>query len=227
MSDSAIDAAVDQESTDRRAEGALLQKTQAYLKLRLQRLAPSAVLTQAWEEFYSTYTQVIRSYALGCCIPPVEIDDLVQEVWAQVIAKLPEFHWNENRPGLRAWLYALISHKAVDLVRRKVHQGPEAQCTSSRSMEELISHEPDPSKALEQRWQRELIVCVLARLCRQMSDDGSQLLKLRLVEGRPVPEVAAALGLTAEQVWSRQHRLVQKLRVSLALVAGEHFGKSE
>ena len=41
-------------------------------------------------------------------------------------------------------------------------------------------------------------------------------LQMRVLEGRGVDEVATALGLTPEQVWYRQHRLMGRLRELLS-----------
>ncbi|HUG93557.1 MAG TPA: hypothetical protein VML55_22140 [Planctomycetaceae bacterium] len=45
---------------------------------------------------------------------------------------------------------------------------------------------------------------------RGVSETNVRLLELRLVEGRDVAETAAELGISAEQVWYRQHRMVKK-----------------
>jgi hypothetical protein len=44
---------------------------------------------------------------------------------------------------------------------------------------------------------------------------------MRILEKRSVEETAAALGLTAEQVWYRQHRQVRKLRALYRLSTAE------
>ena len=44
-------------------EKTLVKNACAYLKQRLQKLAPDAVLTHAWDSFYETYTNILRRMA--------------------------------------------------------------------------------------------------------------------------------------------------------------------
>src|SRR5260370_30269880 len=101
------------------AEKALVKNACAFLKQRLQRLAPDAVLTHAWDSFYRTYTNVLRRMAGEFHLDAGESEDLVQEVWAQVIVHLSEFNWQAHGGGLRGWLYTLIRNKALNVIRRK------------------------------------------------------------------------------------------------------------
>jgi hypothetical protein len=50
---------------------------------------------------------------------------------------------------------------------------------------------------------------------------------MRCLEGRDVPEVAAALGLSSEQVWYRQRRLMKKLQARVAVFTGQTLGGDE
>src|SRR5256885_703455 len=83
------------------AEKVLVRDACAFLKQRLQRLAPDAVLTHAWDSFYRTYTNILRGMASEFHLDPQESEDLVQEVWAQVIVHLSEFAWQPHGGGLR------------------------------------------------------------------------------------------------------------------------------
>ena len=69
-------------------EKVLVKNACAFLKQRLQRLAPDAVLTHAWDSFYRTYTNILRRMAAEFHLEAGESEDLVQEVWAQVIVHL-------------------------------------------------------------------------------------------------------------------------------------------
>ena len=71
-----------------------------------------------------------------------------------------------------------------------------------------------------------MLQTLLAELCSEVSDLNFRLLKMRFVEDRAVPEVAAALNLTPEQVRVRQHRLLKKLRAMQAVYTGEQFGNT-
>jgi hypothetical protein len=70
----------------------------------------------------------------------------------------------------------------------------------------------DSSDEHERRGVRGLVTDVLAELSGRVSASSYQILRLRWIEGRSLPEIAAALGLTPAQVRFRHHRVKQKFR---------------
>jgi len=50
---------------------------------------------------------------------------------------------------------------------------------------------------------------------------------MRCLEGREVAEVAAELGLSSEQVWYRQRRLMKKLQARVAVFTGQTLGSED
>ena len=203
-------------------EKVLVKNACAFLKQRLQRLAPDAVLTHAWESFYRTYTNILRRMAGEFHLGAGESEDLVQEVWAQVIVHLPEFAWREHGNGLRGWLYTLVRNKALNVIRRKVRHP--VQLAGDMELREVADRGPGPAEQWEVRWDRELMHLLLARLEKRVSPVNHRLLILRWIEDRPLAEVAQVLKLSEKQVTYRQQRLFRKLRAARALYRGEPFG---
>src|SRR5437762_10830998 len=175
-------------------EKILVKKVKAFLKQRLQRLAPDAVLTHAWDSFYRTYTNILRRMAAEFHFKAGESEDLVQEVWAQVIVHLSEFAWQGHGSGLRGWLYTLIRNKALNLIRRKVRHP--VQLAGDMEMHEVADRTPGPAKQWEVRWDRELMHLLLAELEKKVSPVNHRLLILRWIEDRPLAEVAQLLNLS-------------------------------
>ena len=203
-------------------EKVLVSKVKAFLKQRLQSLAPDAVLTHAWDSFYRTYTNMLRRMAAEFHLDAGESEDLVQEVWAQVIVHLPEFDWKEHGGGLRGWLYTLIRNKALNLIRRKVRHP--VRLTDDMERLKVADRSPGPAEQWEARWDRELMHLLLAELEKKVSPVNHRLLTLRWIEDRPLAEVARLLNLSERQVTYRQQRLFRKLRAARALYRGEPFG---
>src|SRR5438270_3296289 len=203
-------------------EKILVKKVKVFLKQRLQRLAPDAVLTHAWDSFYRTYTNILRRMAGEFHLDAGESEDLVQEVWAQVIVHLSEFNWQGHGSGLRGWLYTLIRNKALNLIRQKVRHP--VRLAGDREMHDVLDRAPGPAEQWEARWDRELMHLLLAELEKKVSPVNHRLLILRWIEDRPRAEVARLLKLSEKQVTYRQQRLFRKLRAAQALYRGEPFG---
>ena len=203
----------------------LLQDTQAYLQSLLRRQAVDSVLAESWEEFYRVYDALIRRFAVARGMRHADVDDCVQEVWGAVAMKLVDFQRPENRPGLRSWLYTLVRSKATDLIRRKGRQAARRFGGDSQSFAEPRGNEPDPAELCQQQWENAMLQTAVEELRADVSELNYRVLKMRLLEGHGVPEVAAALDITLAQVRYRQHRTLKKLRARLAVYTGKPFGE--
>jgi RNA polymerase sigma factor (sigma-70 family) len=203
-------------------EKVLVKNACAFLKQHLQKLAPDAVLTHAWDSFYRTYTNILRRMAAEFHLDAGESEDLVQDVWAQVIVHLSEFDWQRQGSGLRGWLYTLVRNRALNLIRQKGRHP--IRLAGDMEMHEVADRGPSPAEEWEVRWDRELMQLLLAELEKKVSPVNHRLLILRWIEGRPLAEVAQLLKLSEKQVTYRQLRLFRKLRAAQALYRGEPFG---
>src|SRR5207245_4298848 len=120
-----------------------------------------------------------------------------QEVWLQVLKSLEGFHWDENRPGLRAWISKLVKCKAVDLLR----------CYRRLPMEEVsdgaLELVPDCRAAEDQRqtdrqWHRQLLAAAFEKLRHHASPKSFAVIEMQYIDGFDRDEIAAKLDLTLE-----------------------------
>ncbi len=191
----------------------LLRAAQVYLKTAEQ---PAA---RAWDSFYELYDELIRRFVIAQGIPRCDVDDCVQEVWREVAVRLGAFNRPIDRPGLRAWLYALVRSKATNVFRKKARH-------SAESLDDRISagHEPDDSQAdpaavYERRWERVMLDRIVDQVREDLSPTNCRILQLRLIERRSVEEVAAELNVSPEVIHARQHRILKKLKSNVASYA--------
>lgn len=202
----------------------LLEQTQAYLQTVLQRRAPDTLLLQAWQEFYRVYSDVIRRFVIVHGARGADVDDCVQEVWSAVALKLADFEHPRDRPGLRAWLYAVVRSKTTDVIRGNIRQASQNLDACIAQGDEPSSDEPDPATAMEQQWDTTMVRTAMDELRQQVSETNYRVFEMRTIEGCSEAETAAALNLTPEQVRYRKHRTQRKLKALLAVYRGESFG---
>jgi RNA polymerase sigma factor (sigma-70 family) len=197
----------------------LLQKTQAYLECQSKRLPADWPLRKAWEQFYDAYAPLIRRFAAGCGVRNVDLDDCVQQVLIEVVRRLGNFRHDPERARFRSWLYALVHRRAADLLRYRLRHPTEP--LSEVAAAELRARDGDPAAAYERQRQRATVRRVLADLNRRISILDYCVFHMRWMEGRSVPEVAIALGLTPAQVSRRSYRVKQKFRRLFDLYTGQ------
>ena len=197
------------DTLNRKTRLSLLHNTQAFLKALLEEEVPHSDLVEAWEEFYRVYDGLIRRFMIARGVSGTDVDDCVQEVWMEVVARLTAFNRPPNRPGLRSWLYKLVRAKASDLFRRKCRWSTESLERAGRERSEPSA---DPAASFEKEWEHALLESVLAEVQQEVSEINHRVLRMRLVDNRSVNDVASSLGLSPEQVRSRSHRMMKKLR---------------
>jgi RNA polymerase sigma factor (sigma-70 family) len=175
-------------------------QTQHYLG---QRKAGEPVSRQdelAWAHFYDYTSRQIRRYAHRCGLSEADMVDCVQEVWHELLKRLPHFELDSRRGQFDTWLFSIVRGKVINQFRAHQRHG------SQRRVQALLDFpdaRPQASRTLEQE---ELLVLAWQQLKRRLSACNYQILHLRLVEQRSVPEVALAMGLSPARVWYRSHR---------------------
>jgi RNA polymerase sigma-70 factor (ECF subfamily) len=157
---------------------------------------------------------------------PTERDDVFQEVWLTIARKLPGFQWRQGMQGFQGWMAKLIRHKTVDMIRRRRRQPSRVGRGQANEDWEPVDAAGDPARLSLPRRQWEAMQAVLAHLRPRIPETNFHILRLHYWEGWTVREIAAQVGLTPEQVWSRLHRLLRKVRRGMPSDLGEDFGKN-
>src|SRR5258707_1223697 len=82
----------------------------------LDRLRDSAE-QEAWNRFVKLYTPLLFFWARRLGLQDQDAADLVQDVFAVLVQKLPEFTYNRNQ-GFRRWLHTILNNKWRNQQRR-------------------------------------------------------------------------------------------------------------
>src|SRR4051812_1055658 len=77
---------------------------------------------RAWERFVELYTPLLYYWSRRMALQPHDAADLVQDVFAVLLLKLPEFRYDDNR-SFRGWLRAVTVNKWRERCRRQVPAG--------------------------------------------------------------------------------------------------------
>jgi DNA-directed RNA polymerase specialized sigma24 family protein len=91
-----------------------MDTTSVSLLERLRRPEPS----EAWRRFVELYTPLIYYWSRRVGLQPEECADLVQEVLAVMVQKLPEFQYDPKQ-GFRGWLRTVTLNKWRENRRRR------------------------------------------------------------------------------------------------------------
>ncbi|MFO0634145.1 MAG: sigma-70 family RNA polymerase sigma factor [Nannocystaceae bacterium] len=139
--------------------------------------------------FLEHYDFVFRTLAhFG--MPQASLDDATQEVFAVVHRRLADY---DGRTAMRGWLWGIARRVASSMQRGELR--------ARRRLELVGGPEPGagPDETLAQRQQ-----IALARACLDALDDEQRdVFVLAEIEGFSAPEIAEALGVKLNTVYSR------------------------
>jgi RNA polymerase sigma-70 factor, ECF subfamily len=158
----------------------------------------------ALSQIFDRYAPAIYNYILRHCQDPVLADQLVGDVFANL---LEQFSLGAGPvSNLRAYLYETAFHFIVDETRY-VHRRVSIEITDFFPV-----HENSPQIALENQMELEAIWEAMIKL----SPFQRHVIILRILEGFSLKETAAILGRSVDSIKVTQFRAMAALRSALA-----------
>jgi len=182
-----------------------MQSTPASLLERLRRPNP----TDAWRRFTELYTPLLYYWVRRQGIQQADAADVVQEVFVILIVKMPEFNYDVSR-SFRNWLRTITLNKVREFQRK---------CRSTQFVAAALENLPD-ADASDAFWETEYRQQLIDRALNVIKTDFEsatwEAFWQHGVVGRPAPQVAAELQITAGAVRAARFRVLARLRQELS-----------
>lgn len=181
-----------------------------------------------WQEFYSIYGGLIRSFATKAGLTEDEAEEVLQETAIGVARGLPDFVYNPKACRFKTWLLNLTRWRIRDQLRRRKAlrrgQEPALRCgrselSASVGQEETATVErvPDPNlpdfgAEWDEAWAMNLLARALERVREQIDERAFQIFDLCVLKGWPPRDVARTLGIAAASVYLSKHRVSIRIK---------------
>jgi RNA polymerase sigma-70 factor (ECF subfamily) len=164
----------------------------------------------AWERFVQLYTPLLFHWARRLGLQGQESADLVQDVFAILVQKLPAFRYDPAR-RFRAWLWTVTLHRCRQRQRRqpvlRLSEDPEGLAGLAA---------PDETDAVaEEEYRRYLTRRALDLMRAEFQPATWKAFWECVVNERPAGAVAGELGLTENAVYLAKGRVLRRLRREL------------
>jgi RNA polymerase sigma-70 factor (ECF subfamily) len=188
-----------------------MHTTSASLLEQLRAPADLEVTAAAWGRFVKLYTPLLFYWARRTGLQEPDAADLVQEVMATLVQKMPEFSYDPGQ-GFRSWLRTVILNKWRDRLRQPV-------LPSGGAADPSLSNVPDsqgPDVLEETEYRRYLVKRALHLMQTEFAPNTWKACWEHVVMGRPAAEVAAELGICVGAVYVAKSRVLGRLRQELA-----------
>ena len=159
----------------------------------------------AWREFYLKYRAMIFAIGRKMHLPEEAGEDLMQEVAMVCYRRLQTFIYNRDNCRFRSFLFQVTVNLSRNLRRKKRGKLPPG-----------IFHADETVPGLDEDFLREYERLILDRsflILKESVDSETYLaFEMLFIEDRPVSEVVAITGKTANALYSVKHRCLNKLQ---------------
>jgi RNA polymerase sigma-70 factor (ECF subfamily) len=167
--------------------------------------------TEAFRSLVDRHSRYVFQVAFRVVGNPSDAEDIVQEAFLKAYRQLSRF---EARADFRTWLHRITVNCSIDLIRarrsREIgHDTPDLEAAAAAEPGDGGS--PAPDRLVFSAEVQERVKVAMQRL----TATERAAFTLRHIEGQPIREVAAALGLGTEAAKNSIFRAVRKMRVAL------------
>jgi RNA polymerase sigma factor (sigma-70 family) len=172
---------------------------------------------ESWRAFFDRYWRMLYRVARRSGLDDADAQDVVQETVVAVARKMPEFRYDPARGGFKQWLFQIVRRRVADHLRR-VYRQPRAQTTGDSEHEdgEAMPAIPDEQAssldATLEEWQEAIYKAALEKVRESANPKHFQAFDCCVRLGWPTAKVAAAMGMSAAQVYLARHRISQAVK---------------
>lgn len=165
------------------------------------------VPVSSFKALYRQYFHFVWSSARRFGVPPDAMDDLVQEVFIVIHAKLATL---ERPEALHSWIYGVVRRTASN--HRRALRTQQAAGILHEVAGEAESHEPTPFDRLKTNADLQLLLSLLAEL----DEPKREVFELIEIDELTVPEAAEILEIPLNTAYSRLRAARQAFEAALA-----------
>jgi RNA polymerase sigma-70 factor (ECF subfamily) len=160
---------------------------------------------QAWARLVELYTPLLYGWARRAGLRDQDAADLVQDVFAILVQKLPDFAYDNHR-SFRAWLRTLLLNRWRDGCRRRAARPAEVgnvelDALAASASEQLFN---------EAEYRRQLVGRALRLIQPEFQEATWKAWTEHVLVGRPAAEVAQELGLSVGTVYTAKCRVLAR-----------------
>ncbi len=166
----------------------------------------------AWTQFLAIYRPVVYRLARRRGLQHADADDLAQSVFLSISRAVGQWELEDDAPQFRNWL-GRIAHNAI---LNALSRGKPDQATGSSSVQLLLGEVPASDDAMTTALIHESRMEAFRWAAREVESEFTEMtwamFQETAVEGRPVAEVAEALGRSTGAVYVARCRVMQRIK---------------
>lgn len=159
----------------------------------------------SWREFYDTYRPLVILRGSDFRLNAAELEDLMQMVLLDIFKSGKKFRYDRKQGRFRDYLRRIITHNAIDLIRKR--KNCELCDIDLSQFEDEVSEE----RWLVE-WQQHILKQAMEQLKLQLEDITFQAFEFYAIKEEPAENVAKFLKIPVGMVYVAKSRALAKLR---------------
>ena len=174
----------------------------------------------SWQQFFDTYWKLIYGVARKAGLTDVEAQDVVQETMFAAAKHLPTFKYNPAIGSFKAWLLNMTRWRIIDQLRQRGPLSPRHPSSGGANTAintDTVDKLEDPAgqrldDLWEAEWQTNLLAAAVANIKRRVDPLKYQIFDCYVNKDWAAEKVAAAFGVSVDQVYMAKHRLTAMIK---------------
>ena len=171
----------------------------------------------AWAEFLAVYENALYRFCLAKGLQPADAQDVLQDVLAAVLKRIPSWDPDTSRGSFRGWLFRVARNIAVDaIVARGGRNVARGGSEDHLILSQLPASREHETSAFELQYQRSLFEWASSQVKSEVRDVTWNSFCMTAIEGRTADQVANELGVSVGSVYTAKCRVVARIRNKVA-----------
>jgi RNA polymerase sigma-70 factor (ECF subfamily) len=175
----------------------------------LARLRQDPTDQGAWDEFVERYGRHIYRWCRQWKLQDADAEDVTQDILLKLAQKLRDFAYDPAR-SFRGWLKTVAHHAWRDFADSPGRARAAAGDSQVWELMQTLEAREDLVGKLEEAFDLELLEAAKVRVRLRVAPHTWEAFRLAALEGMPVAEVAAAVGMQVAMVYVAKSK-VQKM----------------
>jgi RNA polymerase sigma-70 factor (ECF subfamily) len=171
---------------------------------------------EGWRRLVSLYQPLVLWWCRQKGLPAQDAEDVAQEVFLTVNARVAEFRKEPQGGSFRGWLHCITDHKVGDYLRK---QKKTPRAPGGSEAQDQLQQLPDSGAGLsaaEDGSERAILCRHAMELVRDQFEAQTWEAAWRVVvEGERPADVAADLGMSRGAIYTAKSRVLSRLREEL------------
>jgi RNA polymerase sigma-70 factor (ECF subfamily) len=185
----------------------------------LGRLQQNPTDQAAWDEFVEHYGRHIYRWCRQWKLQDADAEDVTQDILLKLARKLRDFAYDPSR-SFRGWLKTVAHHAWRDFIEGR-HGHPVAGDHQVQELLQTVEAREDLVQKLEEAFDYELLEAAKVRVRLRVAPHTWEAFRKVALEGLPVAEVAAAVGMQVAMVYVAKSKVQKMLQEEIrSLEAG-------